>query len=748
MSSQIYSRYIPPKKAKGTKASQPFPPPEVLQSTTKHDASSTYARYVPSKSKAKRRKIKDSVEDSSSTMESLSISAPKYDSALDIDAPAPTNIQPDDIPADEINDPRHRRLMEKREKSLRKAEKLARKEATKAAPEALNDEIVGDPIPVEIEELHDLVPLPQPKPVPEPLVQSITASLPPWLANPIRVSPTLTAPFSALGISPEVEKVLYTKGFKEAFAVQAAVLPLLLPGTSNSVGDVLVSAATGSGKTLAYVLPMIEDVSSNVVTRLRGLIVLPTRELVIQAREMCEACATAVSGKKRVKVGTAVGNETFKAEQASLMEKELRYDPAGYKKQLQRLNAKWESSDVEDDSDNDFLCDDEEVSALPDHIINPISKIDILICTPGRLVEHLKSTHGFSLEYVRWLVVDEADKLLDQSFQQWLEIVMGRLNSSNPSLRNNNHVRKVVLSATMTRDIGQLNTLKLFRPKLVVMEGSHDQNDLQNEEASLALPELLVESAVKADDESLKPLYLLELLRREGLTLSIPEVDPSSSEDSSSDSDDTSSDGNSSTISSSSQTSLSRAVAKPALTDIPRGVLVFTKSNETAVRLGRLLALLESSLADAIGTLTSTTSTSSRRKTINSFIAGKISILVASDLVSRGLDLPNLAHVINYDIPSSVTNYVHRVGRTARAGKKGWAWSIFIPVEGRWFWNEIARSPDIARQTGTKISRVNIDAQSFGAEIRERYETALEVLGQEAKSSKTKSFKNGKSTER
>lgn len=183
---------------------------------------------------------------------------------------------------------------------------------------------------------------------------------------------------------------------------------------------------------------------------------------------------------------------------------------------------------------------------------------------------------------------------------------------------------------------------------------------------------------------------------------------------------------------------------RPLETDIARGILVFTKSNETAVRLGRLLALVEPSYFTTVGTLTSTTSTSSRRKTIHSFNAGKLFILVASDLVSRGLDLANLAHVINYDIPSSITNYVHRVGRTARAGKKGWAWTMFTPSEGRWFWREIARSQDIFRQADCKVSRVNIDAKSFGNELRGRYEAALEELGQEARSSKARQSKSSK----
>lgn len=366
--------------------------------------------------------------------------------------------------------------MEKREKSLKKAAKLARKAAKQAETEG-EEEAGLEPIQEDPEELHGLVPLPQPEPAPETPLISMTASLPPWLASPLRVSPTFTAPFSKIGIQEEVEKVLYTKGFKQAFAVQAAVLPLLLPGRSQSPGDILVSAATGSGKTLAYVLPMIQDISMNTVTRLRGLIVMPTRELVTQAKEVCEVCAAAFSARKRVKIGMAVGNEAFKTEQISLLEAQLNYDPAGYKEQLQQLNAKWESSDIESGGENEFLCDDEDISSLPDHVITLTSKVDILICTPGRLVEHLKSTPGFSLDYVEWLVVDEADKLLDQSFQQWLETVMARLTRKQPFSRRNGRIRKVVLSATMTRDIGQLNSLKLHRPKLVVLESSNNVED-------------------------------------------------------------------------------------------------------------------------------------------------------------------------------------------------------------------------------------------------------------------------------
>ena len=152
------------------------------------------------------------------------------------------------------------------------------------------------------------------------------------------------------------------------------------------------------------------------------------------------------------------------------------------------------------------------------------------------------------------------------------------------------------------------------------------------------------------------------------------------------------------------------------------------------MRLGRLIALLAPSSSLHVGILTSTTPRAARKSTLKSFNAGIVSILVASDLVSRGLDLPNLAHVINYDVPTSLTSYVHRIGRTARAGKRGHAWTLYTATEGRWFWNEIGRS-EIVERSSRKIERVNIKADFFEADQRAKYEKALEELGWEARNS-------------
>ena len=107
-------------------------------------------------------------------------------------------------------------------------------------------------------------------------------------------------------------------------------------------------------------------------------------------------------------------------------------------------------------------------------------------------------------------------------------------------------------------------------------------------------------------------------------------------------------------------------------------------------------------------------------------------MLVASDRASRGLDIQNLAHVINYDLPVSLTSYVHRVGRTARAGKEGTATTFVAHREARWFWNEIARSEQVKRGPGKKVSRMKLNLEP-GDKERKRYEEALRQLGREAR---------------
>jgi ATP-dependent RNA helicase DDX51/DBP6 len=590
------------------------------------------------------------------------------------------------------------------------------------------------------------------------------------------VPSTSIADFEDLNLDEHIISNLQSKGLDKAFAVQAAVLPLLSEGKSRHQGDICISAATGSGKTLAYVLPLIQALKDLVGTKLRGLVVVPTRELVAQAREICEVCAAGTS----MRIATALGSKALKEEQNALVEQHTVYDPEQYKKEREQP-IDWTTFGLED-----ILTQSDEDARTAHYVKKFSSKADVLITTPGRLVDHLRSTPGFNLDDVQWVVVDEADRLLNESFQEWIEVVMPALKSDAATRSRDEllrelglevperHVQKVILSATMTQDISKLNSLDLRNPKLVVVGdlpkpqpanetgvAVEDTDPVPDANGTFNLPPTLAEFAVSVGDGLEKPLYLLELLNSHILKppeqqnllhasssktasskpgLTIPNGTALESDDtSSSDSSDTADSDSSSDVSDSISSSFGtpRPITRPTQT-----VLIFTRSTEAATRLSRLLSLLSPSLTPHLGTLTKSTNSSSSRKTLSQFRQEKITLLVATDRASRGLDLPGLAHVVSYDVPTSATTYIHRVGRTARAGKEGKAWTLVGHREARWFWNQIGKSKEAeaSREVRVgrgdrKVKRVNIEIGGEGDKegLIKRYEDALEVLETEVR---------------
>ncbi|KAL4743346.1 P-loop containing nucleoside triphosphate hydrolase protein [Aspergillus similis] len=439
---------------------------------------------------------------------------------------------------------------------------------------------------------------------------------------------------------------------------------------------------------------------------------------------------------------------------------------------------------------------------LPGYIHKGEPNVDILICTPGRLVDHIRYTKGFTLKHLQWLVIDEADRLLNESFQEWVDVVMQSLDARRaygafgPSGRfladlgmslQTKEPRKVVLSATMTKDVSKLNSLRLTNPRLVVIGGS-DQSTTAGDESGVVvhaderftLPTTLKEYSIAVGDGEHKPLYLLRLLLSE-MKLGVPRLskrtasatsefdetssegtnsdestshdstsddsssDDSSSEDSHMDSEsDTSSDTSSSEESDESDNSSESDSDDEEPTGAPSNhtpqrstVLIFTKSSESASRLSRLLALLNPSLSGLIGTIVKSNKSSASRKTLSAYRQGKISIIIATDRASRGLDLQSLTHVINYDVPASITTYVHRVGRTARAGNEGSAWTLVAHREGRWFTNEISKGSDGKITRAAKIERVPMKLDN-AKELKSNYAAALAALEQEVRAVGTK----------
>ncbi|GAA5931083.1 uncharacterized protein JCM15063_002539 [Sporobolomyces koalae] len=468
-------------------------------------------------------------------------------------------------------------------------------------------------------------------------------------------------------------------GVDEWFAVQTAVLPILLPASDRPPAlyspfdpprDVCVSAPTGSGKTLSYVVPIVETLQHRVVTRLRALVLLPTRDLVGQVRETFEGFAKGTG----LKIGVATGQHSFAHEQSVLV-----------------------GSDASESLEGGT------------------SQVDILIATPGRLIDHLKSTKGFSLQHLRFLVVDEADRLLTQSFHDWLPTILSALRpTSSESFiepgsklaradamapawwdaegkigrvptdfdeRSQPSCQKLLFSATLSRDPANIDALHLNRPIYVSVEDALDPHAEDEEhvddELKFTFPAELSERMIISPSTH-KPLYLFHLLHSLEMT----------------------------------------------------SALCFTKSVEAATRLAKLVEFFEDAFEARdsqhkkiiVKSYSSELAPGERKKVLKEFKAGQIQMLVCSDLISRGIDIQNVSHVISYDVPHDMRKYVHRVGRTARAGMKGQAWSLVEDQEVAPFKSIMAKA-----QHYDKIERVRIK-ESVVEPFVPGYQVALEHL--------------------
>ncbi|MBE7181377.1 MAG: DEAD/DEAH box helicase, partial [Terriglobus roseus] len=425
--SSFYSRYIPLPKSRPEEVSGAEQTPGNGVET---EQSASAGRTVE-KSKKKKRKLAEVEGNSIASIETANSvnTGNADDEAAEMTAAAVSKRRKkqrpeppqDDLP--ESDNRRHNAVLAKFVKSSRKAEAAKRRQEQEKAGVADEPDEIAKHGFEDDGELHDLVPLPQPSPVPDEADAPRFSVLPAWLARPDVVRASDRRPFEDLGIDPGLILRLHEHGWRDAFAIQCAVLPLLLPHSdTRHAGDVCIAAATGSGKTLAYTLPMVESIRGVGIPaiRLRALVVVPTRELVAQVRAVAELCVQGTG----LMVGTAAGNRPLAVERDALVRKGQRYDPDKAAELLDRAERRVLPGVDEDDA---LLDDAIAPDMLPGHVPEYSSRVDILVCTPGRLVEHVQTTHGFTLDEVEWLVVDEADKLLDDSFQEWVGIVIGAL---------------------------------------------------------------------------------------------------------------------------------------------------------------------------------------------------------------------------------------------------------------------------------------------------------------------------------
>ncbi|PNS20810.1 hypothetical protein CAC42_2741 [Sphaceloma murrayae] len=348
--------------------------------------------------------------------------------------------------------------------------------------------------------------------------------------------PVTSKTFSDLGIIEALCDACTALGYKAPTPIQAESIPLALQGR-----DLIGLAETGSGKTAAFALPILQALMDKPQS-LFGLVLAPTRELAYQISQQFEALGSLIAVKCAVLVGG--------------------------------------------------------MDMVP-QAIALAKKPHIIVATPGRLLDHLQNTKGFSLRTLKYLVMDEADRLLDLDFGPILDKILRVL----PRER-----RTYLFSATMSSKVESLQRASLSNPLRVSISSSSYQTVSTLLQSYIFIP------------HKHKDMYLVALLSDH----------------------------------------------------IGHSCILFTRTVHETQRLAFLLRALGFGAIPLHGQL----SQDKRLGALNKFKAHSRDILVATDVAARGLDIPSVDLVINYDLPTDSKTYVHRVGRTARAGKSGVATSL------------------------------------------------------------------------
>ena len=350
--------------------------------------------------------------------------------------------------------------------------------------------------------------------------------------------------FRKLGVNEKIVENLRAKGISQPTPIQLEALPVIFEGR-----DVLGLAQTGTGKTVAFGVPMLQKLmsfgSSPQSKEVRALVLVPTREL---AKQIVVALRS-FQGNGHLKINMVVGG--------------LSINP-----QKERL----------------------------------FKGSDIVVATPGRLLD-LLSQSALSLKKTEYLVLDEADQMLDMGFIKPLEEIVKLLDSERQTL---------LFSATMPKLMEKLAAAFLKYPRKVQVSNS--------------------EKAVDKIDQ--KVCYIAKSEKNNLLTEYL-------------------------------------SANKDDLT------LVFMRTKSSAERLLKSLDKKGFSVASIHGNK----SQNQRDTALKLFKTGKVKVLVATDVAARGIDIPDVSFVFNFDLPNVAENYIHRIGRTARAGKTGVSITFCAPDE-------------------------------------------------------------------
>jgi ATP-dependent RNA helicase RhlE len=383
--------------------------------------------------------------------------------------------------------------------------------------------------------------------------------------------------FSDFTLHPELLRGVAALGFQAPTPIQRDAIPPAMAGR-----DVLACAMTGSGKTAAFLLPILHKLMGLPRGTTRVLIVAPTRELAAQIDEHRRDLArhTQISGAA-VFGGVAMGPQ----------------------EQAFRRRA------------------------------------DILVATPGRLLDHMRMPYA-KLDGLQVLVVDEADRMLDMGFLPDIRRILKQL----PARRQN-----LLFSATIPAPIVAL-----------AQDILHDPVSIQVERPPA--PAVGVTHTVYPVPQELKSALLVELLKRPGM----------------------------------------------------RSVLAFTRTKHRANRLADYLTR-HAVKADRIH---GNRSQAQRTAALAGFKDGRFQVLVATDIAARGIDIDQLSHVVNFDVPNMAEDYIHRVGRTARAEAVGDAFTLVSP-------DEETDLRGIERAVNARFPRVRVPAFDYAKRPADKLEIPL-----------------------
>ena len=339
--------------------------------------------------------------------------------------------------------------------------------------------------------------------------------------------------FTEFGLDDSLIESIEATGYEEATPIQEKVIPIILKGH-----DLIASAQTGTGKTAAFLLPIIQRLLQHSNDgQVNAIVIVPTRELAIQISQNLEGMSYFTSISSIAIYGGKDGNN-FRNEKMALSK-----------------------------------------------------GVDLVICTPGRMIAHLNMGYA-KLDGLQFLVLDEADRMLDMGFHDDIMRIIGKLPEKRQTL---------LFSATMPEKIRSLARKILHNP----------------EEVNIAIsrpPDKIVQEAFVVYEPQ-KPALLLHLLQHTNC----------------------------------------------------RMILIFCSSKQNVKNLTRDLRRAKLPASEIHSDLEQ----AAREDVLMQFTSGRIPILVATDILSRGIHIDNIDLVINYDVPHDGEDYVHRIGRTARAESDG-----------------------------------------------------------------------------